>query len=642
MKAAPLIRQRGVTALLLGLLRPRDNIARWAAGRIAFIAVVVLAGTAPLWLSLGDEYTAGLAIIAVLFALSYNLMLGSTGMVSFGHAAPYGLGAFTVALVTTKVHGSAIAGLLLAPVIGAGFGVVAGIFCLRAVRLYFALLTLAVSQLFYVAAFQSYGLTGGDNGIHGIPIPDFLNDPGSVYYFALGIVAFGSLVLFVVTRSPFGAALNGIRENRQRATFVGLTVKRYELAAFVIASTFAAVAGALYAIYDQQAFPGLMYWTASGIPVVMALIGGMRVFWGPALGAVFYTFLASKVQNSTVYWDLIIGAVLLFIVLALPGGIAGFPARAAGLIRRLRARSMPTFRGSPPTEEGTLALAAEAALSAPARLQAVAEGVRDRSEITPAEGDFILEAHGLVKRFGGLAAVDGVDIRVRRGQVHAVIGPNGAGKSTLFNLISGQLRLDAGSVRFDGRDVTGMAAQRLVRAGLGRSFQTTAVFPGLTALDNVRLAIMGIAGDTRLPLGAASRRHCARAARILDTVGLTAHSSRRAADLSHGDQRALELAISIAVGARMLVLDEPTAGMSPYETQRTLQMLRRLITVEGVTLLLTEHDMEVVFGIADRVTVMAEGRVLIEGAPAYVRTHPEVIRLYLGEDARKPVVEVGP
>jgi ABC-type branched-subunit amino acid transport system ATPase component len=231
---------------------------------------------------------------------------------------------------------------------------------------------------------------------------------------------------------------------------------------------------------------------------------------------------------------------------------------------------------------------------------------------------------------------------VRRGQVHAVIGPNGAGKSTLFNLISGQLRLDAGSVRFDGRDVTGMAAQRLVRAGLGRSFQTTAVFPGLTALDNVRLAIMGIAGDTRLPLGAASRRHCARAARILDTVGLTAHSSRRAADLSHGDQRALELAISIAVGARMLVLDEPTAGMSPYETQRTLQMLRRLITVEGVTLLLTEHDMEVVFGIADRVTVMAEGRVLIEGAPAYVRTHPEVIRLYLGEDARKPVVEVGP
>jgi len=290
--------------------------------------------SAPLWLGPADQYTAGLAVIAVLLAVSYNLLLGTTGMVSFGHAAFYGIGAFTVALVATRVHADATTGLLMAPLIGAIAGLVVGAFCLRAVRLYFALLTLAVSQLLYVAAFEADTITGGDNGIHGIPVPSFLNDPSTAYYFVLGVVLVGVVVVLVLTRSPFGAALTAIRENRQRAAFIGLTVKAYELAAFTISASLAATAGALYGIYDQQAYPGLMFWTESGTPVVMVLIGGMRAFLGPIIGGVFYTFLASKVQNTTIYWDLIIGAILLLIVLVLPEGLAGRaglqPARGSG------------------------------------------------------------------------------------------------------------------------------------------------------------------------------------------------------------------------------------------------------------------------------------------------------------------------
>jgi ABC-type branched-subunit amino acid transport system ATPase component/ABC-type branched-subunit amino acid transport system permease subunit len=574
---------------------------------------------APFYLTPGDEYIAGLAVIAILLALSYNLLLGSTGMVSFGHAAFYGVGAFTVALITTRMHGDALIGLALAPLIGAVFGLLAGAFCLRAVHLYFSLLTLAVSQLLYVAAFEADTITGGDNGIHGIPIPDFLNDPTRVYYFVLTVVAAGAALLYVITRSPFGSALNAIRENRQRAAFIGLRVRAYELAAFTIASSLAAVAGALYAVYDQQAFPGLMFWTESGIPILMVLIGGSGIFLGPALGAIFYTFLAAKVQSSTIYWDLIIGTVLLFIVLALPGGLASVPDRIRALVTR--GRVMQEDR----VEEISVAPLDFPPLSA-------GEGREGAERVTGSNGH-LLVVRGLSKHFMGLRAVDGVDLDVTTGKVHAIIGPNGAGKSTLFNLVSGRIRPDSGSVRFDGADVTGAPPNRLAHIGMGRGFQTTAVFPRLTVEENLRLALMGIHGDTRRPFGSARRLYREEVGETMASVGLAERADTPARELSHGHQRALELGMSLALGARLLLLDEPTAGMSPFETRRTLELLQRVIESRDVTLLITEHDMEVVFGIAETVTVMAEGKVLTEGSPAEVRRHPDVIRVYLGTQA---------
>jgi ABC-type branched-subunit amino acid transport system ATPase component/ABC-type branched-subunit amino acid transport system permease subunit len=585
---------------------------------VAAVAGLVLVA-APFYLSPGDEYIAGLAVIAMLLALSYNLLLGSTGMVSFGHAAFYGIGAFTVALITTRMHGDALLGLALSPLIGAIFGLLVGAFCLRAVHLYFSLLTLAVSQLLYVAAFEADTITGGDNGIHGIPIPDFLNDPTRVYYFVLAVVAVGAALLFVITRSPFGSALNAIRENRQRAAFIGLRVRAYELAAFTIASSLAAVAGALYAVYDQQAFPGLMFWTESGIPILMVLIGGSGIFFGPALGAIFYTFLAAKVQSSTIYWDLIIGAVLLFIVLALPGGLASVPDRIRALVSR--GRVMQEDR----VEE--ISVAPLKAIDSP---PPSGGRVREGGESVTGSNGHLLVVRGLSKHFMGLRAVDGVDLDVKTGKVHAVIGPNGAGKSTLFNLVSGRIRPDSGTVLFDGADVTGAPPNRLAHIGMGRGFQTTAVFPRLTVEENLRLALMGIHGDTRRPFGSARKLYREEVGETMASVGLAERADTPARELSHGHQRALELGMSLALGARLLLLDEPTAGMSPYETRRTLELLRQVIDSRDVTLLITEHDMEVVFGIAQTVTVMAEGHVLTEGSPDEVRRHPDVIRVYLG------------
>jgi branched-chain amino acid transport system ATP-binding protein len=244
----------------------------------------------------------------------------------------------------------------------------------------------------------------------------------------------------------------------------------------------------------------------------------------------------------------------------------------------------------------------------------------------------LLEVRDLHKHFGGLRAVDGVDLVVEPGERRAVIGPNGAGKTTLFNLITGHYRPDGGRVTFDGRDITGAPTHRVARAGIGRAFQITSIFPGLSVHENVQLGIIARRGESRRPVGRAAGLHADEVTAILDDVGLAHLATEKAGNLSHGDQRALELAISVALEPKLLLLDEPTAGMAPEETRRTMELVRRIAQERGLTVLFCEHDMEVVFGTADRVLVMHQGQPLVEGTPDEVRAHPEVKRVYLGEE----------
>jgi branched-chain amino acid transport system ATP-binding protein len=244
----------------------------------------------------------------------------------------------------------------------------------------------------------------------------------------------------------------------------------------------------------------------------------------------------------------------------------------------------------------------------------------------------LLQVSGLAKRFGGLKAVDGVELSVQPGERRAVIGPNGAGKTTLFNLITGYMQPDAGTVVFDGQDITGKPTHRIAQAGIGRAFQITSIFPGLTVAQNVQLGLLAARGETARPWGTVEGRHSGPVREILTDVGLVDVATERAGNLSHGDQRALELAISLALAPKLLLLDEPTAGMAPAETTRTMQLVRRIADERALTLLFCEHDMEVVFGTADRVLVMAQGSPLVDGTPDEVRVHPEVKRVYLGEE----------
>jgi ABC-type branched-subunit amino acid transport system ATPase component/ABC-type branched-subunit amino acid transport system permease subunit len=614
--------------LISALRLTRDGRVRWTlAGLLIVFSILVppLAGlyeisnpdvSSRFYIFLGTE-----ALVLALWSVSYNLMLGYAGMVSFAHAAYYGIGAYTVALLFQDYHVPVLIGLLLTPLTTAAVGFVTGLVALRAVRLYFSLLTLAISQLLYSIAFNAYGLTGGDNGIHGITIPDALTDYTTMYYFVGAVVGVCLLLMFILTRSPFGAALAAIKGNRERARSIGINVRGYELALFTIAATFAGVAGGLFAIYQQEAYPEMMYWTANAQPVVVSLLGGIGAFLGPAFGAFVYTELSNLLSKDFPnQFDVLLGAIVLAVVLIVPGGLASIP----NLFSNLRSR----FRREPETEDVESAGESmeRADLAKVVRIEAI------QADTTTVErGEPLLVVSGLSRSFGGLRAVQNVDLVVHAGDRHAIIGPNGAGKSTLFNLITGRLKPDAGRVTFGGRDITGRPAHVIARAGIGRAFQITMIFPNLTVLQNLQYAMLAHRGYTARPFGIADRMFRDEAMELLEAVGLDQYASLPAGQLSHGDQRAIELAISLALGSRLVLLDEPTAGMSAFETQKAMDLVRRVAQEKRLTLLFCEHDMEVVFGTARTVTVMHLGRVLTEGTPDEVRGNPDVQKVYLGQ-----------
>jgi branched-chain amino acid transport system ATP-binding protein len=245
----------------------------------------------------------------------------------------------------------------------------------------------------------------------------------------------------------------------------------------------------------------------------------------------------------------------------------------------------------------------------------------------------VLETRGLSKSFGGVRAVSGVDLAMPKGEIRALIGPNGAGKTTFFNMLTGQLRADAGEVRFKGERLSGLPPYAVWRRGVSRTFQITATFATLTALDNVRVARLSHTGKTYSLLEAASRLQADEARALLEQVGLIEQAERAAAVLAYGDLKKLELAVALANDPEVLLLDEPTAGMAPAERGALMALTERIARARGLTVLFTEHDMDVVFAVADRIMVLHQGQVIAEGPPAAVRADAQVQRVYLGEEA---------
>jgi branched-chain amino acid transport system ATP-binding protein len=245
--------------------------------------------------------------------------------------------------------------------------------------------------------------------------------------------------------------------------------------------------------------------------------------------------------------------------------------------------------------------------------------------------DPLLETTGLRKAFGGIRAVDGVALALNPGEIRALIGPNGAGKSTLFDLLTGHVAPDAGQVRFRGERVDGWAPHRIWRRGLGRTFQIPAVFAGLTAIENVQVALLSRDGRALSLRGRGQTIRRGEAETLLGRVGLGSAAGRPAGILSYGDLKKLELAIALAGEPALLLLDEPTAGMAPTERRALMRLVQAIAREAGLTLLFTEHDMDVVFAVADRITVLHQGRVIADGAPAAVRGDPRVQLVYLGE-----------
>ncbi len=244
----------------------------------------------------------------------------------------------------------------------------------------------------------------------------------------------------------------------------------------------------------------------------------------------------------------------------------------------------------------------------------------------------VLETRGLSKSFGGVRAVDGVSLALPKGEIRALIGPNGAGKTTFFNMLTGQLQADAGQVLFKGQRLSGLPPWAVWRRGISRTFQITATFATLTALENVQVARLSHARRTYALLVRASRLEVEAARGLLEQVGLGSQAGRLAAVLAYGDLKKLELAMALANDPEVLLLDEPTAGMAPAERGALMALTARIARARALTVLFTEHDMDVVFSVADRIMVLHQGRVIADGKPAEVRADPEVQRVYLGEE----------
>ena len=597
------------------------------------LAVIVLVALFPLFGSTLWVLRLEQGLYFGLVVLSLNILVGTAGMVSFGHAMFMGIGAYAVAIPFRDHNINPVYLLALAPAAGALVALITGVIIIRSRALYFSLLTLGVAQLFWAVEHGWQSFTGGTNGITGVFIPGWLNsitNQNNLYWFIFGCTLLCTILIYMITASPFGDALRAIRDNPRRAEFTGIWVKRYELTAFVIAGTFGAIGGGLWVLSDAGLTSDTVDWRKSAIALIACLIGGTRYFLGPFVGAIFWIYFRDQVVQFNGWpgqlWDTILGAIVVFVALVAPGGIVGVVHTAlaylVGFWRRLAGR--PVEAALPPAveEPEVVHLPHVEPLSGPAAAVAPA-----RDDLPP-----MLELKNLSKRFGGLVAVNDVSLSVRRGTIHAIIGPNGAGKSTLFNLVTGLHRADSGHVVLEGADVTGRPAWQLVKRGMGRSFQQTNLFWSLPAIKNVTIAGSAVDDTTLRLFGTHPKSIRERGKELLGRVGLADFAQFPANQLSHGDQRSLEIATALAVNSRLLLLDEPTAGLAHNETTTAVELIRRIAREEKLTVLFVEHDMDVVFGIADYITVLNKGAVLAEGTPTEIRSNEQVREAYLGGD----------
>jgi len=555
------------------------------------------------------------SIDVVVFAIAcmgLNVLIGHTGLVSFGHGAWFGLAAYAAAL--SQKHwfpGGVILPGLFAVLFVAVASALLGALILRRRGVYFSLLTLALTALLFAIAFRWTEFTGGESGLGGVTRATVLGldlENDHIYYWVVAAVGLGvAYLLWRFHRSPAGSVLVAIRENEERARFIGYPTNRYKLLGFVISAAVVAVAGVLSVFNHRFASAEPLAVAFSGELIAMVVIGGMRSFLGPALGALFYILFREFLSIWTPHWLFFFGILFVGFVMFSPTGLVGVAGR---LIAPFRKRIV---------EEAAMAGRTLSDEPLPAFL--IPQEHYDGA---------ILQVRGIAKSFGGIRAVQGVDFDVRDRSLHALIGPNGAGKTTAFNLISGMFPPDEGNILLRGQSIAGLAPEAITAAGIGRSFQITNLFPSLSVEENLRLAVQA-RHPRRMDPWTAARSISEiedETKAIIRYLGVAGIELAEAGTLSYGGQRLLDMGLALATKPRLLLLDEPLAGLSAAERQRIGDIIKHISA--DVPVLLVEHDIDRVFQIADAVTVMNEGKVLVDGSVEDARTSPEVQQVYIG------------
>jgi ABC-type branched-subunit amino acid transport system ATPase component/ABC-type branched-subunit amino acid transport system permease subunit len=577
-----------------------------------------------------SPYTQGIALLMFLLAIqasSWNIISGYAGYTSLGHSMFLGLGSYTIAIVA--LH-TGVNPLWIAPLGGITAVVVAtlvGLVVLRTRGHAFVIITIALLLAAQIVATNLRGLTKGSDGIT-LELPfwnkDFQNIP--FYYVFLLLLVLTVLFSAWIRRTKFGTGLVAIREDEGKAAAIGVNTTRFKVLAYAASSFFIGVAGGVYAYFLTFLNPvGAFAILGSVMIVLSALVGGRGTLYGPVVGA----FLVQLInEEATVFGGgsgtrvLLMGLLLVAVVLFLPSGLLP-TVQAAWRKRHPEEVAFTDQTGALGRSGG--AVTRDRAL---AELQTVAAG----DDLVA--GEPLLELKGVSKRFGGLVAVDGADLTVRKGTITALIGPNGSGKTTLFNLVTGGMQADAGEIWFEGRRIDKLPPWKRGHLGLGRTFQTTRLFKEMTVLQNVVAPVP--TGHWRAMFAdAVTGDEADRARELLDVVGLGRFAGQRAGDLSYGQQKLVELAQVLMLEPKLVLLDEPAGGVNPSLLSRLTEVIREL-NARGISFLVVEHNIPMVLDLCDPVVVFSRGRPIAEGEPQEIRNDPVVLDAYLGDDWRPP------
>ncbi|MEJ5030578.1 MULTISPECIES: branched-chain amino acid ABC transporter ATP-binding protein/permease [Comamonas] len=584
-------------------------------GWLALVAALVAA--IPLMTS-NDFYLRIVFLIGVNYiaASGLNVLVNYTGQKSLGHAGLFAVGAYAVALLTTRWGWNPWAAFAMAGVLAGLFGVVIALPALRVKGPALAMVTIGFGIVVEKVVSEWQDVFAGQQGIYGV-VPLKLGDQMFASSHWVWFVLALCVVLHVMFRhllaGRFGRAFMAVNTAEVAAESVGVSVYKFKVLAFVISAFTCGIAGALITQQNQYINSDFITFNLSVFFLLVVLFGGNSVY-GPLLGAVVLTLLDSLLSRWPGVQHFTYGALLLFALYAMPNGLAG-------TLRSLARKYAPGLLPTPqlPQDLPAWQLKSAAPLAS-----------------TGAEG--LLDGRGIYKAYGGVVPTNEVDLCIKPGHVHSLIGPNGAGKTTLLNILSGIVVPERGSIQFAGQSIVGVSPNRIARMGLGRTFQNLRLFSDMTVLDNVKVGLHAHiqAGFFASLIGVGKARRAELAARdealqILDRLQLRDKALHTAGSLPYGLQRRLELARALATHPRLLLLDEPAAGLNPQETQELIQVIARIRDL-GITVLLIEHHMDLVMAVSDHVIVLDYGQKIAEGTPQQVQSNPRVIAAYLGSD----------
>jgi branched-chain amino acid transport system permease protein len=578
-----------------------------------------------------------------MFGIGFDILFGFTGLLSFGQSAFFGTGGMVAAyLLTIAGFPHVVLSLFIGMIAAAVIGYLVGLVALRRTGIYFAMITVAIAEVFYFVEFNPLSdYTGGENGLPGVPTPVLplgfttirFNTDLTMYVFLAFWYFIGIVIALRIVRSPVGAVLSAIRDNPIRAAAVGHNIHGYKLTAFVIAAAYAGFAGGMLGVMQGFMPPDAFTFDTSGQLVMQTAIGGAGTLFGPLVGAAVWLYLSDFLQTALhlgAAWKLILGLVFVLLVCFLRGGIIGGIRNLYELVTRTRAADLEPQETAP--TPGVTAADEQQAARVEIAAQPAAAPLPAHETTAEMPSGPILEATRLTKRYGGLVANSDINFAVNHGEVRGIIGPNGAGKTTFFRMLTCEVPPTSGRIVFEGRDITGFNVTDVCQLGLTKSYQVNQLFTRLTVRENLTIsALAELRGKFRLDMyrrlskipGLAEQVE-----RTLALVDLEARADRPVAALAYGEKRRLEVGLALASSPSLLLLDEPLAGMSPRERIEMVKLLKSI--GRGRTMIIIDHDMDSLFELVERVTVLQEGRVLVEGTPAEIKGNAAVQEAYLG------------